>query len=194
MEKSLKPKNKNMKLPDLVMRSLELAAVWHLGQKRKHPLEVIPYIAHPVQVGYLLQSVGAPEHVIAAGILHDVVEDSSVTEKNLVLATNPKVARLVMEVSEPKSIKDWQKRKDAFLVSLSKASKEALLIKCADHVSNLRSLLEASKASPDVWRMFNGDREHKLAYEQAIFGLIKKKIKSPLVGLQNELLKKVSKI
>lgn len=183
-----------MKLPDKVLRALELASVWHLGQKRKHPLEVIPYIAHPVQVGYLLQSVGAPDHVVAAGILHDVIEDCGVSEKDLARAIDQRTARLVTEVSEPKGIKDWQKRKDAFLVSLSKASKQALLIKCADHVSNLRSLIEASKASPDVWRMFGGDREHKLAYELAVHGLIKKKIKSPLVALQASLLAKVTKI
>jgi len=183
-----------MKLPDKVLRALELASVWHLGQKRKHPLEVIPYIAHPVQVGYLLQSVGAPDYVVAAGVLHDVMEDCGVAEKDLAKAIDVRTAHLVSEVSERKTIKDWQMRKDAFLKSLEKVSKQALLIKCADHVSNLRSLLEASKASPDVWRMFGGDREHKLAYEKAVHELIKRRIKSPLVGLQAKLLAKVKKI
>lgn len=173
------------------MRSLELAARWHEGQKRKHPFELIPYIAHPVGVGFLLQRAGYPDEIVAAGILHDVIEDCGVLEPDLANATNARVARLVAEVSEP-GMPDWRQKKIAFIEQLSQASDEALAIKCADHLHNLQSILGAARASSSaIWGLFGADRESKLAYEQSIYDLVSTRLDSPLVQAQAEALKEV---
>ena len=53
--------------------AFKIAAVGHAGQVRKGT--ELPYIAHPVHVARLLEQAGLPEHVVIAGILHDVLED-----------------------------------------------------------------------------------------------------------------------
>lgn len=53
--------------------ALKVAAVGHAGQLRKGTQ--LPYIAHPLHVAWLLQRAGLPEHVVIAGLLHDVIED-----------------------------------------------------------------------------------------------------------------------
>jgi len=181
--------------PDLVMRSFELAARWHEGQKRKHPFELIPYIAHPAGVGFLLQKAGYGDEVVAAGILHDVIEDCGVTEEGLAKATNPTVARLVQEVSEP-DIDDWRQKKIAFIEKLSRASDEALAIKAADHLHNLQSILGASRASSSsIWGLFGADRESKLAYEQSILDLVAGRLEpSPLVEAHGSALRAVREL
>lgn len=180
--------------PEIIMRSLELAARWHEGQKRKHPFELIPYIAHPVGVGFLLQKAGYPDEVVAAGILHDVIEDCGVSEQELAKATNPRIAKLVAEVSEPK-LADWRQKKIAFIEQLSQVSDEALAIKCADHLHNLQSILGASRAaSSAIWGLFGADRDSKLAYEQSIYDLVSARSDSLLVKAQAEALDEVRKL
>jgi len=178
--------------PELVMRSFELAARWHEGQKRKHPFELIPYIAHPAGVGFLLQKAGYGDEVVAAGILHDVIEDCGVTEEGLAKATNARVAKLVSEVSEPE-IEDWRQKKIAFIEKLSQASDEALAIKAADHLHNLQSILAAARASSStVWGLFGPGRDPKLAYEQSIVDLVAGRLKSsPLVEAHSAALEEV---
>lgn len=174
---------------------MELAARWHEGQKRKHPFELIPYIAHPAGVGLLLQKAGYAEEVVAAGILHDVIEDCGVSEKELAKATNPRVARLVEEVSEP-DIGDWRQKKIAFVEKLSRASDDALAIKAADHLHNLQSILGAARASSSaVWGLFGADRESKLAYEQSILDLAAGRLgESPLLAAQRLALEGVRRL
>ncbi len=179
--------------PALVMRSLELAAHWHEGQRRKHPFERIPYIAHPAGVGFLLQKAGYDDEVVAAGILHDVLEDCGVSSAELSAATTPRVARLVSEVTEPE-IAEWKSKKQGFLLKLASASDEALAIKCADHIHNLNSLLSAAQASAQVWDLFGAKREDKLAYEQGVFDLVASRLKSPLTEAHALALKHVKKL
>lgn len=181
--------------PELVMRSFELAARWHEGQKRKHPFELIPYIAHPAGVGFLLQKAGYGDEVVASGILHDVIEDCGVTEDELARATNPQVAKLVEQVSEP-DVEDWRQKKIAFVEKLSHASDEALAIKAADHLHNLQSMLGAARAAASsIWGMFGADRESKLAYEQSILDMVADRLgETPLVAAQRAALEEVRRL
>src|SRR4051794_3440696 len=57
-------------------RALEFAAARHSGQRRD--ADEAPFILHPLEVAQLLKGRGYPDHVIAAAVLHDVVEDTPV--------------------------------------------------------------------------------------------------------------------
>ena len=181
-------------LPALVIRAIELATTWHHGQWRKHPTERIPYAAHPSAVGFLLQRAGFDDEVIAAGILHDVLEDCDVTKEELAENMTPRVAELVSWVTEPSKSLSWKDRKEQFREKLSQAPVEALAIKAADHIANLQSLLSAAKAEPNVWLLFATPREQKLANEEAILNIIASKLQSPLVTLHREMLDRVKKL
>ena len=80
-------------------RALEYAASEHEGQRRE--ADNAPFILHPLEVAHLLQGRDYPDHVIAAGVLHDVLEDTDATEAELAERFGPEVAELVAAVSEP---------------------------------------------------------------------------------------------
>jgi len=55
-------------------RALGFAVKRHAGQRRE--LDDAPFMAHPLEVASLLYETGYPDHVVAAGLLHDVLEDT----------------------------------------------------------------------------------------------------------------------
>jgi (p)ppGpp synthase/HD superfamily hydrolase len=177
--------------PALIIRALELAAQWHEGQWRKHPTEQIPYIAHPAGVGMLLERAGFGEEVVAAGILHDVIEDCDVTPEELSQAMNARIAELVLFVTEPPKVRSWRERKDAYLEQLRHAPVEALAIACADHIYNLHSLLQSAKMSENVWSLFKAAREEKIKYEEAVLATVTARLQNPLVDELRQVVEQV---
>ena len=65
----------------LVSRALVFASKMHDGMFRKGTN--VPYIVHPVEVAEIVASMTDDEHVIAAALLHDVMEDCGVTRQEL---------------------------------------------------------------------------------------------------------------
>ena len=64
----------------LIMRAYRLANEKHKGQKRSSGE---PYIIHPLNVAYILADIGLDDSTICAALLHDIVEDTDVTDKEL---------------------------------------------------------------------------------------------------------------
>ena len=91
----------------------------HRGQTRK--VSGKPYISHPHNVCKLLSQVTKDEEILAAGLLHDVIEDCDVTVEEIEYKFGTRVATLVLECTKP-----FDKLH----------SKEALMIKCADALHN----------------------------------------------------------
>jgi (p)ppGpp synthase/HD superfamily hydrolase len=83
----------------LTRAALRFARDRHAGQRRPPGDE--PFVGHPVEVAELLQEAGYPDEVVAAGVLHDVIEDAGVGRDELDERFGPRVAELVTAVSEP---------------------------------------------------------------------------------------------
>lgn len=160
---------------------MEFAAAKHRGQFRKNPTKKIPYISHPALVGLMLTRAGYNDEIVAAGILHDVIEDCGVSLNELRAQFGPKVARLVDQVSEPSKIHSWEFRKQAYRAKLEKADVGALAIAAADHLHNLQSLLDVYSVSRSILRFFKTDMETKYEHETLCLRIIKKRLKGPLV-------------
>ncbi len=167
--------------PSLPIRALEQAAIWHDGQLRKHPELKIPYIAHPAGVGLILERAGCDEETIAAGILHDVIEDCGVTAEEITTLFGSRVAMLVRTVSEPSKTIAWRERKAAYIAQLRGAPVEAISIAVADHVYNLHSLITTLRVSPDMWSMFHADKDEKIRVEKQVHEIARSRWVHPLV-------------
>jgi HD domain len=134
-------------LPDLVARlpktraALEYATRQHAGQRRSS--DGAAFIEHPLEVGWLLYRAGAPDHVIAAGVLHDVLEKTDVSDSELSARFGSRIAHLVQAVSEDQSISGYQRRKAALRRQAAAAGPEALMIFAADKVSKVGELRAA---------------------------------------------------
>ena len=89
--------------------AIKVAAEAHRDQLRKG--SDTPYIVHPLAVGMILRQAGFSEEVVAAGILHDVIEDTSVTYNEIREKFNGRIAELVKSCSEPDRSLPWEQRK-----------------------------------------------------------------------------------
>lgn len=129
---------------DLVTRlpktraALAYAEEHHAGQRRK--ADGAPFIEHPVEVAWLLYRVGAPDHVIAAGVLHDTIEKAGASVGELRERFGPRTARLVVALSEDPKISGYARRKAALREQVAAAGSEALMVFAADKISKVREL------------------------------------------------------
>ena len=105
----------------------------HGNQKRKSN---IPYAVHPIRVAAILRSVGLTEDsyesLLISALLHDLVEDTNTTIKEISNLFGTKIASTVNELTLPK-----KRDKAEWLKMFKNASKEAKIIKMADRIDNL---------------------------------------------------------
>jgi len=127
----------------LLVRAYAVAARQHAGQTRKDVAKT-PYINHPIQVADLLSTVAqvTDSHVLAAAVLHDVVEDTDITIPQLAAEFGDRVAKLVAECTDDKSLPKIQ-RKRLQIINAPHKSPEAKLIKLADKITNVSDIVSA---------------------------------------------------
>jgi (p)ppGpp synthase/HD superfamily hydrolase len=148
-------------------RALRWASIWHQGQVRRG--SNAPYIEHLVGVAWMLDRLGYPEHVVIAGLLHDIVEDTPATLDEVRAAFGPEVAAIVGYCSEVKldeggAHRSWDDRKRDHLAALVLAPAEARAVALADKVHNLTSIVLDLREGRDVWSLFHADRSRVLVY------------------------------
>jgi guanosine-3',5'-bis(diphosphate) 3'-pyrophosphohydrolase len=123
----------------LVSEAAELAARRHNGMARKGRGDE-PYINHLAEVANLLAVAtdGADPELVAAGWLHDAVEDTDTTREELATKFSERVASLVVEVTDDMSLPKPQRRQNQIEDAPHK-SLGAKMIKIADKISNIRA-------------------------------------------------------
>src|ERR1700751_2868429 len=121
----------------LISAAAELAARRHSGMARKGR-GIEPYINHLAEVANLLAAAtdGADAELVAAGWLHDSIEDTETTREELAQKFSERVASLVVECTDDMSLPKVERRR-LQLVNASHRSPGAKLIKIADKISNI---------------------------------------------------------
>ena len=122
----------------MAQAALEFASTRHADQYRE--IDRAPFIAHPIEVGSLLHCDGQPDEVIAAGLLHDVLEKTATTSWQLRRRFGARIARLVESVSDDPSIDDHELRKRELRDRVAQAGSSTVAIFAADKVSKIREL------------------------------------------------------
>jgi (p)ppGpp synthase/HD superfamily hydrolase len=126
----------------LIAEALEVAREAHAGQIRNGS-GGMDYIEHPRMVAATLAAHGFAESTVAAGLLHDVVEDSETTVDDLRERFGEPIAGLVAALSDDESIADYRERKDEHRRRVAAVGGDALAIYGADKLTNLATLHEA---------------------------------------------------
>lgn len=146
-----------------VEHAVDYGAGAHGEQKRKYT--GLPYVTHCIAVAEMVATVSDDSEVIAAAILHDCLEDTLATFTDILLAFGPRVARLVMEVTDASRPGDGNRatRKLIDLQHLAKSSPEGATIKLADIIDNSRDIL---KHDPDFAKLYLKEKAAALSVLQ----------------------------
>jgi len=131
---------------DIVRKAYRVADKAHLGQKR---LSGDPYVSHCVAVARILANIGLDTTTVAAGLLHDVLEDTPITREDLGAEFGQQIASLVdgvtkigalpMDAGGPSRTEKQAGNIRKMLVATTKDVR-VLLIKLADRVHNMRTI------------------------------------------------------
>ena len=126
----------------LIMKAYNLSAEKHKEQKRGSGE---PYIIHPLNVAYILASIGMDDNTLCAALLHDVVEDTDVTQKDLTDMFGSEISEMVAGVTklstiqfatvEEKQVENYRR----MFLAMGKDIR-VILIKLADRLHNMRTL------------------------------------------------------
>lgn len=126
----------------LIMKAYNLANEKHKNQKRSSGE---PYIIHPLNVAYILAGIGLDESTLCAALLHDVVEDTDLTNKDLSEMFGEEIAQMVEGVTklstiqfatvEEKQVENYRR----MFLAMGKDIR-VILIKLADRLHNMRTL------------------------------------------------------
>lgn len=151
----------------LIDQAIQFAAIKHAGQLRKSTN--VPYISHPFAVAMLLQESGHRAEVIAAGVIHDTLEDTSATAEEIFGLFGSEVLKLVEAASEPDKSLPWEERKRHTMSLLAQRTDEELAIIIADKLHNLRSIKwDIELHGEKVWSRFNRGKDQQAWYYKGI--------------------------
>ena len=122
-------------------RIFATAAHADVGQTRKYTGE--PYVVHPIEVASIVKNAGGTEAMVAAALLHDVLEDTGVTFDLLVDQFGSEVAELVLWLTDVSRPEDGNRstRKALDRQHSAAAPADAQTVKVADLISNTRSIV-----------------------------------------------------
>jgi (p)ppGpp synthase/HD superfamily hydrolase len=136
--------------PDQIERALAFAR-WAYCANDDRGLE------HAWDTAALLAMSGFPDTVVAAGLLHDVVEDTAATPEDIAWSVSREVAELVRVLSEDPTIASYDERKADLRRRVREAGGDAAAIFAADKLARLRSLRQSGRSVPE------GKLEHYVA-------------------------------
>lgn len=153
---------------------MRVAARSHREQTRK--ASDLPYLTHPASVALLLTKAGiTDDEILAAALLHDVVEDTDCSLEALAAEFPPMVIEFVAALTERKrddsgQKRSWQERKTDHLEHIRAASWEARAITLADKLHNLGSMVADLDSGADLWSRFNAPPDRILWYHREMVG------------------------
>ena len=139
---NVKKHNKRKVDTKLIMKAYNFAEEKHHNQYRKSGES---YIIHPLNVAYILAQIGLDDNTICAALLHDVVEDTDVTNEDIKKQFGEEIAEMVAGVTklsnmqftsvEEQQVEDYRK----MFLAMGKDIR-VIILKLADRLHNMRTL------------------------------------------------------
>ena len=132
---------------EIIRKAYSYAEELHKGQKRQSGEE---YITHPLNVAYILADMHADRDTVCAGLLHDTLEDTSITKEDIASIFNKDIANLVDGVTKISKM-NFSSKQDQNLANTRKIitsiteDVRIIIIKLADRLHNMRTLGFKSK-------------------------------------------------
>ena len=182
-----------------IERAIQKASILHDGQKRKGE-EAAPYVSHLFSVAAILSNYTKDEDTLIAGLLHDSIEDTDYTEKDLRADFGVDVACIVMGVTEQKERDGfkllWKDRKDVYLELLGSSNEKSLMVSAADKIHNLQSAIQDRESTGEnFWSHRDyGTTDDQLWFFGQTLVILKERLHNEIVTELEDLLAKANKI
>ena len=145
---------------DLVSEAIVFCTEAHDGMRRRK--SDAPYVLHPMEVGVIVGTMTCDQEIIAAAILHDVVEDAEITIDEIGERFGSRVMELVASETENKREElppeeTWLLRKEESIEKLKSTSDAAvMMLWLGDKLSNIRAIYRDYKLEGEsVWQKFH---------------------------------------
>jgi (p)ppGpp synthase/HD superfamily hydrolase len=139
-------------------------------------------LAHPLEVARLVESAGAADDLVAAAILHDVLEDTATEPEAIAAGFGSRITALVCTLTEDEAIRNYQRRKADLRSRACAAGPDTALIFVADKLSNARRIRRGEKPF----------RKRKVAHYQATLELMRREL--PALPLLDQLEKELAAV
>jgi len=154
----------------MLFKAINFAAKAHKNHFRKGT--TIPYIVHPINVMKTLARITDDQNLLIAAVLHDTIEDTDVTEKDIQEYFGEDVLYLVKKASESAKLEnsnentDWKSRKEKTIAHIKEEKDErVMLLVCADKLDNVTDILfDYQMIGEKIWERFNSSKEAQLWY------------------------------
>ena len=155
---------------DLLDRAIIFAVKAHHNTERRG--KGFPYIVHPMEAVEIVATLTPDQELLAATVLHDTIEDTNVTVKDIRREFGDRVAQLVYaesdQFAEGVSEEDsWHDRKQAAIDRLRNAPRDAKIVAMGDKLSNMRAIWRDYQIKGDeLWKIFHvtDKAEHEWHY------------------------------
>lgn len=167
----------------LIQKALNKAYELHKSQTRKN--KNISYLVHILDATKYLMYETNDSNIIAAGLLHDTLEDTNYTEEELLNDFNKEVYDLVKFCTEPgnhiyatqeEMRLTWKTRKQHSIENLKNGTYNQLLVFLADKTANLLSMKEDILFKEEIWNRFNSSKEEIQWYYESIRENLREKL------------------
>jgi (p)ppGpp synthase/HD superfamily hydrolase len=164
----------------LARRAYSFACEAHRGQRRES--DAAQFIIHPLEVAALLNATGHANRVVAAGILHDTIENSAATTHDIDAIFGSEISQTVAAMTEDPTIESFDERKAALRQQIADFGPDATAVYAADKVAKVRELRSRVTRGEDVLDPRNEAARSKLEHYLASLVMLEQVTpKHPLV-------------
>jgi len=168
-----------------VEQAIQAAAVLHQDHMRKGAVP-IPYMTHLVAVTMILRDYTSDEKTLVAALLHDTLEDTDYTAKEMATDFGEEVTAIVLTLTEPTHEHDekltWLQTKKRYASQLRQGPVEAVMIAAADKAHNFRTVVDEYHTDPNRFMQdFGKNLDERLEAYQSIANTINSRLKDGIV-------------
>ncbi len=169
-----------------IEQAIRAASVLHKDQVRKGHVPY-PYVTHLFAVATIVSDYTDDEDTIIAALLHDTLEDTDYTEKELEDDFGGSVKDIVLSLTEPQTPegekRDFAFQKKEYVTQLKKASERALVVAAADKIHNMRSVVEEYYDDHSSFiAHFGSNLEDRLRMYQEISNVLNRRLKNSILA------------
>lgn len=164
----------------IVERATSFAADKHKNQYRNDKTTL--YISHLVGVCLVLKKYGFSDEIIAAAMLHDVLEDTDTSPEDVEKAFGTEILKIVTAVTYDKKLIGLE-RKLKYIEDVKNGPEGAKAVSIADKIHNMNNLLyDLEQDAEKTWSLFKTTKEQKLWFEEEVLKMIKSVWDHPIIS------------